>query len=394
MKKIIPLIGLLIFALSSLQAQTKLDKAKFTINNGDHYTKKPVVALDIEAQGAIEMKVSNSKGFPYADWITYKEQVEGWKLSEGDGDKTVYIKLRDESGNESKTISSDIVLDTQPPQNIGFSIYQGSVTNDNTLIVDLELRAKGAKFVMLSNRKSFYGQRWQIFRKNFDGWRLASGEDGMRHVYAKFKDAAQNESEVIHEQILVDTQAPMAGKVVINGGEPVTTQKDRQVKVYIFVREADSMMVSQNEKFEEASWEPYQKGERVLTLTEGDGKKMVYVKFKDRASNVSQLYSDEIYIDTTPPRDCSILIDGGAESTNHYDKKVTLDLKAKGAAYMKISNLESFYGAKWKRYKPKVKGWSLEGEDDGEKTVFVKFKDRAGNVSSIFSDAIVLKRSN
>lgn len=394
MKKIFQSLILLFTTVSIIQAQSKLDKSSLVINNGDHYTKSAIVELEINAQGAIQMMISNDKGFSFADWITFEEKVASWELSEGDGEKDVYLKLKDESGNVSKTITASIVLDTQRPLNPMVSIYQGEYMNDKTLIVDLHVEAEDAQFVMISNTKSFYNRKWQIFRKNFDGWELAPGEDGVREIYVKFKDAAQNESEVVRAQITVDTQAPFSGKVVINNGDPVTIQQDKQVKVNIFARGADSVMVSQNETFEEAEWEPYQQGERTMTLEGDDGKKMVYTKFKDNAGNVSQVYSDDIFIDTTPPRDCSIVIDGGADATNHYDKKVTLTLKAEGAYYMKVSNMENFYGAKWQRYSEKIGGWSLDGEEDGEKSVFVKFKDKAGNVSPIFSDAILLKRTN
>lgn len=40
---------------------------------------------------------------------------------------------------------------------------------------------------------------------------------------------------------------------------------------------------------------------KAWTLTSGDGTKKVYVKFKDKAGNWSQVYSDSIILDTTAP---------------------------------------------------------------------------------------------
>jgi hypothetical protein len=375
-------------------AQTDPSEPVLIINNGDHYTKDAAVDLDLKAKGAVYMMISNTRDFNGMQWGAYQEFVENWQLTPGDGEKMVYAKIKDASGNESKVLFAKIILDTEPPLNPFLSIYQGAVTNDPSLIVDIELKAEGAQFMMLSNNKSFYGQRWQIYRPNYDGWELEPGEDGVRSVFVKFKDAAQNESEIVGVTINVDTKAPFGGSVVINRGDPFTIQQDRKVSVAIFGRGADSMMVSLDPKFAGAEWELYDGAEREMVLEGEDGKKTVYVKFKDLASNTSPIYTDEIVIDTTPPRDCSVVIEGGAESTNHYDKKVTLEFRAEGAVFVKISNKESFYGAQWQQFRPKITGWSLEGEDDGEKTVYVKFKDQAGNVSSVFSDSIILKRSN
>lgn len=394
MKKMLRFLLLMIVWIPAAFSQADFKSAELIINNGDHFTKSTAVSLEIKAQGAVQMQISNKRDFSDAQWVNYEKVIQSWLLEPNDGEKKVYAKVRDMNGTESKPLLAVILLDTEPPLNPSMKVFQGDVTNDPSLIIDIEFKVEGAKFMMLSNRKSFYGQRWEIFRKNYDGWELDKGEDGPRYIYVKFKDAAQNETEPIGTQIMVDTKAPFDGKVEINRGDEFTIQQNRKATVEIFARDADSMMVSQNNDFADAVWEPYEATEREITLEGEDGKKAVYVKFKDRAGNVSKIYGDDIILDVTPPRDCSVVIDGGAEVTTHYDKKVSLEFEASGVSFVKVSNREDFYGAKWMQFKPKLGGWSLDGEDDGVKTVYVKFKDRAGNVSSVFSDSITLRRSN
>jgi len=58
---------------------------------------------------------------------------------------------------------------------------------------------------------------------------------------------------------------------------------------------------------------------------------------------------------------------------------------------MMISNIDNFRGGRLLPYEELVSDWRLMG-DNGKKTVFIKFKDDAGNESEVISDEIVLIR--
>jgi len=82
------------------------------------------------------------------------------------------------------------------------------------------------------------------------------------------------------------------------------------------------------------------------------------------------------YIDDTAPKNPSVSISGGASSTDSIN--VTLTLGATNATQMNISN--TAYGAgQWESYATS-KAWTLTS-GDGTKTVYVQFKDNAGNTS-------------
>lgn len=102
------------------------------INNDAQYTNSKEVSLTITAQdnsggsGVEKMQFSNDNidwSSPLQNYTTSKS----WTLPEGDGEKTVYVKFRDEAGNWSLSYSDSILLDITPPQL--------SITNpeDNTL---------------------------------------------------------------------------------------------------------------------------------------------------------------------------------------------------------------------------------------------------------------------
>jgi hypothetical protein len=122
-------------------------------------------------------------------------------------------------------------------------------------------------------------------------------------------------------------------------------------------------------------------------LAAGDGAKTVYAKYRDRAGNVSDVYSDSIILDTTLPTGSLIIND---QATYVTTTLVTLDLTASdanGVTQMRFSNDGTNYGA-WVAYAT-VYDWTLVS-GDGLKTVHVEFKDGASNISAPATDDIVL----
>ena len=55
---------------------------------------------------------------------------------------------------------------------------------------------------------------------------------------------------------------------------------------------------------------------------------------------------------------------------------------------MWISNDSGFASGNWESYSTTKLNWALAGSSDGTKTVYVKFRDFAGNVSSTYSTSI------
>lgn len=90
-------------------------KSTFIINNDDAYTNSKDVSLSIAAtddqNDVAYMMISNSVLFAGAEWVAYAAEYE-WEVTDGDGEKNVYIKFKDSVGNESLTYSDSIILDT------------------------------------------------------------------------------------------------------------------------------------------------------------------------------------------------------------------------------------------------------------------------------------------
>ncbi len=90
--------------------------------------------------------------------------------------------------------------------------------------------------------------------------------------------------------------------------------------------------------------------------------------------------------DTTPPTNTSVVIAGGATST--AITSVNLTLAATDASQMMIGNDSAFTSSTWVTYST-TKAWVLTS-GAGTKTVYAKFRDSAGNISTAVSDTITL----
>ncbi|MGG1637637.1 S-layer homology domain-containing protein [Paenibacillus sp. NRS-1760] len=100
-------------------------------------------------------------------------------------------------------------------------------------------------------------------------------------------------------------------------------------------------------------------------------------------------------VDTTAPTGTLTIDQAGSEWTNVADTTLTLtsddSSKGSGVVEMRFSG----NGTNWSSWEPSAatKAWSF-GAGDGEKSVFVQFKDKAGNVShSVIQDKIKLDQT-
>lgn len=372
-------------------------KSYIRVSNGNKFATSSNVTLEMFCPDAevTYMMISNNADLAGGKWVPYERQVGYWELIPGEGARTVYAKYKNKQEQETEIVKDEIIVDVTPPSEVSIKIESvNGVTNKSDFKVTLKLGAKdanGVKFMAISNNPNFYNQKFQPFAAEVKDWPLDAGDDGPRHVYVKFRDAAQNESAVVSDKIVIDRIAPVdvAIKFLTNGQEYVTRQ-DKKVDVNLFARGADSMMVSQKPDLAGAVWEPYR--ELLHIELEGeDGPKMFYAKLKDIAGNTTAVISGQTLLDITPPKDCTIQIDNNAPKSSHPDKMVELTLAAKDAELMMISNVSNYTGARWEKYVEKIK-WKLEGEVDGVRVVYVKFKDKAGNISASVSDDIILER--
>ena len=194
----------------------------------------------------------------------------------------------------------------------------------------------------------------------------------------------------ISNGITVDTQKPF-GSIIIEDGQSYTNSVSVTLTLFAFDNVSGmgqgAQMKFSNNKVDWSQPEAYSEVKEWI-LTEGDGLKRVFVKFKDAAGNWSNIFSDTIILDTTPPEG-SITINNGDEYAQELTATLTLDAQDQlsGLHQMKFSNDNNNWSES-EQYSD-AKDWILS-EGEGEKTVYVQYSDNIGNWSQSYSDTIIL----
>lgn len=360
-------------------ARSATVKGKFDINSDSLLTKNPYrkVDLNITGEGAKEMMISNSEDFKKAVWEEFSTH-KIWTLSDGDGEKTVYLKLKGYVGNESKIYSDKIIMDRSAPKNGKLAINNESLfTVNQKNEVTLSIHAANATKMMISNNPVFYGASWEPY-KTSKIWVLEKDE-GVKNVYIKFKDDIGNESEVTSDRILLDKTAPQNVGLKINNGSEFTNNERKAVTLVFAAEGAVKMRISNLPDIESSPWEKISNKKLNWILPGEDGEKRVYVQYKDEGENESAVVFDKITLDRKPPKNCSFTINNDSLYTNNLEADVRLYISGEEVASFLISNRRDFFGARWERFKTYKSHWILDGED-GEKAVYMLFKDEAGNL--------------
>ncbi|AFM04777.1 hypothetical protein Fleli_2410 [Bernardetia litoralis DSM 6794] len=362
---------------------------RIAVEKRSKYVQSTSVAVNLYARGASEVMLGKSEQFAGGTWQKYEEEIKGWQLEGEDGKKVVYAKFKDEAGNETPPISTEIILDRVAPQNPQIRINKGdSVTNNPNKTVLMQAKADGAIMMELGMDAAFSGSRWINYQAGKNIPFTLPGEDGMKEIFARFKDEAGNISEVVSQKILLDRTPPIVGEVKINEGDNGTNVQT--VGLTLNAQGATHMMLSNRIDFPEAKWESYNTTKQ-FTLVGEDGIKFVFVRYRDGVGNISEIAYDRIGLDRTAPTGGEITINKKAKYTTNINKYVTLRLRAKGVSEMRIGKSQTMDSASWQPFKPIIMNYILPNED-GENTVWVQFGDKSGNQTEPISASIILDR--
>jgi len=367
------------------------------------YTRTSAVTLTLAAtdttSGVVEMMLANDAAYTGVDWQPFSGGAS-WTLAGGDGDKDVYLKVRDRSGNEEQT-SGQIVLDRAAPSigAVDFLISDGAAYSMFTAVtVDLaaldNLTAGGDLVWCLANDPTFAGATCGVGLDLVDrAWSLSPG-DGEKIVYARVEDEAGHRT-VASDAIELDSQAPTGGSLIIDGGEYTASAS---VNLTLYADDAFQMCIfgditSPCNEANDGEWTDFNSTETV-DLAAGDGLNTVRVKYRDEAKNVTGEAWDTITLDRGAPSTVTLTIVGEGPPGFSRLAPVTLQIAAADATSdvveMMVSEFDTFSDATWESFSM-TRGWTLS-EPDGPKTVYVRARDQAGNFKDT-SAAVTLDRA-
>jgi len=346
------------------------------------------VSLDLPASDAFGvslMMLSEHDSFPGASWRDYCSTVE-WDLMDRDGERTVYARFMDGHGIVSADSSDTIVLDTQPP--VGTISIDDGARMANRTAVTLRLLATdtyGTADVMLAQTRDMAGGTWVPFAQTV-AWTLPPG-DGVKWVFAVFRDSLGHASEPVGASILLDATPPTLA-LAFAGGSPYTATGD--VTLDLDAEDAyplETMQLGTEPDLAGAPIVPFKRSVP-WTLPPGDGPSTVYGRVWDGAGNACPIASATIALDTVGPR-LAVSIGGGGAFTG--TQLVTVEVNASDAipvARMRVGDWPDLTDAPLRDFEAEFE-WTLPA-GDGEKAIFVQAWDAAGNLGPVASVNVTL----
>ncbi len=213
-------------------------------------------------------------------------------------------KAQDAAGNQNTASNTlNFTYDATAPSSPSVSINSGA-TYTTTTLVDLTISATGSPTEMYVTNTAGCGSggTWEAYSTSKTAWVL-SQTNHTATVYAKFKDAAGNESTCESDTIIHDNTAPTSPTISINND--AATTNSTSVTLTLSATGATQMYVTSTAGCSSGGTTEAYSTSKSWTLTSGDGTRTVYVKYLDEAGNASSCASDDITLLPAPPPDPS-----------------------------------------------------------------------------------------
>jgi N-acetylglucosamine-6-sulfatase len=268
----------------------------------------------------------------------------------------------------------------------------GAATTPNRMVV-VTVASDQTSSAATSVRLSNDGATWSLWTPlGGEGptrltWTLPGGY-GTHEVLAQLGDGTGNVSLPGSSAIVLDSgAAATAYTVSIERGARFTAS----TQVLLDLRGpagTAQMQLSNDPGFVGATWEPYTRW-RSWTIADAPDaivSRTVYVRFRaSQTDPIGQLAQASIVLDHVPPAAVSPMATGGAAASSPGPRNATIDTRAadqpggSGVGSMQLSTDPGFLGAAWQPYATTV-SWSYDTR--AATTVYVRFRDRVGNVST------------
>ncbi len=280
-------------------------KLTVRINSGDEFTNSNKVELSLHAEdigsGIGYMSFSNDS-LSWSSWEPFAAK-RSMNLAEGDGEKTVYFKARDNVGNIAEHVMDTIILDTTPPQDLSIEILEeGVYTKSNRVSLNLHAIDLGSGLDEMTF--SIGGNiwfPWEPFNNTKHITFSAEDGDGEKVIYFKVRDKLGAISESVSDSIILDTTPPHSLWILINNGVNETDS----TSVTLTLQAKDSTSGVSKISFSTdgqiwSDWENYTES-KSFELSASVGVKTIYFKAMDAVGNIAEPVSSSIILKTTKP---------------------------------------------------------------------------------------------
>jgi hypothetical protein len=185
--------------VSFQQDSTPPGKGEITINNNAVYTNSRQVKLRIKNDSASQMYVTNAMSCSYGgNWESIPYGEINWTLDRSNTTVEVYVKFKDDVGNETDCIKDSIIHDDIPPTVPSITIANGAAST-SVANVSLSLFALGAKYVDYGSAYVCSSPTWESYTTTASYELPNNGSS--QQVFAIFADEAGNRTSCVSDSI-------------------------------------------------------------------------------------------------------------------------------------------------------------------------------------------------
>ncbi len=376
------------YATHTITVDAAKPTGEMVINDDLPLTNSLDVLLRFKAKdrfGVARLKIGLSTNLSGEPWRAFTPLVNA-SVTAGEGVKIIYGQLEDGNGLLSEIMSDSIILDQTPPDGTMVINQNATYTTSVAVTLDIDVRdANGVDLLRVANSASELSQaRWEPYSRDRQ-W-LLSGSDGDLTAMVEVHDRAGN-TVVLTDTITLDTVRP-TGTVTVTDREGVlNTTKIPLVLVAQDINGVKDMQVSLDPTFAGARWSPFADG-LTLSVPPLTGDLTVYTQFRDSAGLTSLPASDTTVIDLRE-FNATVTLNHGARATGAREATLVVDLRDRdGTEQMRFSEDRTFAGASWTGVQELTP--VVLSTKDGNKTVYVQFRDSYGLLSDPFSATIRL----
>lgn len=267
-----------------------------SINNGSRLTTSQQVILSLSAAGATEMRVSNIPGCQQAPWEPFSN-LKNWFLAQQNSLAIVYAQFRDQVGNESPCVWSEITHDSIPPTVSIIQPVENFVVNKvSQSQVDIAGTCEDSTSVQIKGAVS--AQALCVGHQFF--WRadLTGKADGVFSITAQQIDTAGNLSSIVTRNFLMNTSPPTNLSLMIENGASYTAASKASINVS--ATDGAEVWLSNQSDCEYGVWETIAPNLE-WNLLGVNQRVFVYAKFRDAYQNESACIGSSILQDSLPP---------------------------------------------------------------------------------------------
>ena len=374
---------------------------------------EPIASTEDSPETATQLVITdeNTSLFTEDDgeWFDLPEDgICPWTLHNGEGTKTVYVRVRNDFLIEAE---ADDSIDPQLPQGISISINETNESYSNPVLLDLT--AEYADSMSISLTEETCGDTWVAYSENvlFDlldsiivensgpqalnldhpsisgpqgslfGDDISGGSVSLQsgETAARSLESLLNELDEIgytfHARFKNSFEVPSAIETAdhvfeipsaVSIEDDADSTSSRFVTLTLSSEAADEMALDTSRTNLETSpnWINFESTveDFALTCGYGDGTKTVYAKFRGHNTPESGIFEDDIYVHEVENPYVEIISPTEDDTVSSYI--VDLAISADFADMIMISNRDDFAGAIWQVIADTIRDWDLsEGRE-------------------------------